>query len=62
MIGPFRLGFLGLHEGLLFPFAKGLPGMAADFEPALRAEEEVADFLARAALVIGVPTAHLQSR
>ena len=57
VIGTFVLGFLRLREGLLFPLAKGFPGVAADFQPALGAVKNVADFLARAALVVGVATA-----
>ncbi len=47
VIGAFVLGFLGLREGPLFPLAKGFPGVAADFEPALSAVKNVSDFLAR---------------
>ncbi len=60
VVGAFALGFLGLREGPLFPFAKGFPGVAADFEPALGAVKDVPDFLARAALVVGVATARFQ--
>ena len=53
------LSFLRLSKGLLFPFAKGFPCVAADFEPTFTAVENVSDLLPHAALVVGVATARL---
>src|SRR5205814_2139643 len=63
-VGPvgraLALVVLGLRERLLFPAAKGFPGGAADFEPALGAEEKIPDLLAGAAFVVRVAAAGFQ--